>query len=68
MHCTAWVHTAVVATQGISMQPEHVARFRAHVLEGRWGAALALLPQLAPAPELELQACAPLIMRGSVGL
>ena len=38
------------------MQPEHVARFRSHVLEGRWGAALALLPQLAPDPELETQA------------
>ena len=47
----------MVGTQGIAMQPEHVARFRAHVLEGRWGAALALLPQLAPAPELELQVC-----------
>ncbi|KAK9832688.1 hypothetical protein WJX81_000101 [Elliptochloris bilobata] len=41
---------------GIPMQPEHVARFRSHVMEGRWGAALALLPQLAPDPELELQA------------
>ena len=39
------------------MQPEHVARFRSHVLEGRWGAALALLPQLAPDPELETQVC-----------
>jgi hypothetical protein len=38
------------------MQPEHVARFRAHVLEGRWGAALALLPQLAPDAQVELQA------------
>ena len=37
------------------MQPEHVARFRAHVLEGRWGAALALLPQLAPDAQVELQ-------------
>ncbi len=44
------------ARQGIPMQPEHVARFRSHVLEGRWGAALALLPQLAPDPELETQA------------
>ena len=44
------------AWQGIPMQPEHMARFRSHVLEGRWGAALALLPQLAPDPELETQA------------
>ena len=44
-----------VAQQGIPMQPEHVARFRSHVLEGRWGAALALLPQLATDPDLETQ-------------
>jgi len=52
------------APQGIPMQPEHVARFRAHVLEGRWGAALALLPQLAPDAQVELQVRTP----GQVGL
>lgn len=42
--------------QGIQMQPITVTEFQDHIFNGRWDAALALLPQLTYDPNVALQA------------
>lgn len=53
--------------QGIQMQPVTVTQFQDHIFNGRWEAALALLPQLTYDPNVALQASPSLLRCAAAG-